>query len=637
MKLKSIKVENYRSIRNQTLVCDNLTILVGPNGSGKSSFLRALDLFYDSSPFYTEADFYNHDTSKPIKITVTYSELDDEEKGYYQKYVQNNDLSVTRVLEWPLSRGGSRYHGMHLRNPDFSEFRKASGLGFRTEYNKLLESHYSEFPPYQNKEDAEDILRDWEEKHPDRCQYEEDEGQFFGYTPVGKWLLEQGTRYVFIPAVRDASKDAEEGKESHLTQMMDLVVRSALQGSESIRELHERVKTDYRQVMDPIRERELKDLERELDQTLKTFVPDAGVAIEWDTSGEITLPPPRASVMLTEDDFASPVYSSGHGLQRAYILSMFQLLGKIQSRLGSVTSSDQPSFIIAIEEPELYQHPNRQRYLARILGALSEAGITGVAERTQIIFTTHSPLFVDIRKCRYVRKLNKVVTEEGKPKETLIISTSLDAVARQIEIADNKPEGTYSGTTLAPRLKALMTPWMNEGFFADVAVLVEGEEDRAAILGVSESLGYDFESLGISVIPCMGKTNLDRPAVIFKQLGIPVYLIWDSDKGIKNAKPEDNHRLLRLMETCEVDWPHLVTDRFACFEQNLTCTLRHEIGDDIFGHILEKCCEGLSMKEKYAMKHPVVVKEIIMEARKTDARSMTLEKIVNRIISLHNR
>ena len=28
-----------------------------------------------------------------------------------------------------------------------------------------------------------------------------------------------------------------------------------------------------------------------------------------------------------------------------------------------------------------------------------------------------------------------------------------------------------------------MTPWMGEGFFADVVVLVEGEDDRAAILG----------------------------------------------------------------------------------------------------------------------------------------------------------
>ena len=90
-------------------------------------------------------------------------------------------------------------------------------------------------PAYTNKDSAEETLQEWEDQHPENCQYEEDEGQFFGFTPVGMWILEQGTRYVFIPAVRDASTDAEEGNGSYLTQMMDLVVRSALQGSESER------------------------------------------------------------------------------------------------------------------------------------------------------------------------------------------------------------------------------------------------------------------------------------------------------------------------------------------------------------------------------------------------------------------
>jgi predicted ATP-dependent endonuclease of OLD family len=53
-----------------------------------------------------------------------------------------------------------------------------------------------------------------------------------------------------------------------------------------------------------------------------------------------------------------------------------------------------------------------------------------------------------------------------------------------------------------------MTPWTNEGFFANVVVLVEGEDDRAAILGMAKAMGYEFESMDIAVIPCMGKKNL---------------------------------------------------------------------------------------------------------------------------------
>jgi len=68
MKLKLVRVENFRSIRDQTLECDNITILVGPNGSGKSSFLRALDLFYLPSPVYTQDDYFNRDTESPIRL-----------------------------------------------------------------------------------------------------------------------------------------------------------------------------------------------------------------------------------------------------------------------------------------------------------------------------------------------------------------------------------------------------------------------------------------------------------------------------------------------------------------------------------------------------------------------------------------
>ena len=41
-----MNVQNFRSIRDETLNFDNLTALVGSNGSGKSSLLRALELFH---------------------------------------------------------------------------------------------------------------------------------------------------------------------------------------------------------------------------------------------------------------------------------------------------------------------------------------------------------------------------------------------------------------------------------------------------------------------------------------------------------------------------------------------------------------------------------------------------------------
>ena len=137
-----------------------------------------------------------------------------------------------------------------------------------------------------------------------------------------------------------------------------------------------------------------------------------------------------------------------------------------------------------------------------------------------------------------------------------------------------------------------------KGFFADVAVLVEGEDDRAAILGVATSMGHDFDSDGISVIPCMGKNNLDRPLVIFRRVGIPVYVIWDGDQGETDAKAEDNRRLLRLLCQSEEDWPCGVWDRYACFKTELETTLAEEIGKDLFDRLLSEAQSQLGIREK---------------------------------------
>lgn len=294
-----------------------------------------------------------------------------------------------------------------------------------------------------------------------------------------------------------------------------------------------------------------------------------------------------------------------------------------------------PNLILGIEEPELYQHPNRQRHLSRVLYSLATGRIKGVAQNTQVLYATHSPLFVDLERFYTVRLLRKHPPDDGGPKHTVAFQTTLDAVAVIIEAADGKPEGTYSGATLQPRLQTLMTPWMNEGFFAGVAVLVEGEDDRAAILGVARSKGHSFDSMEISVIPCMGKNNLDRPTAIFRELQIPVYVVWDGDDGDKDAKPEDNHRLLRLMGAELEDWPEGVWSTHTCFKQDLETTLRTELGEAFFRAILDECRSELGFtKDKHAIKCPAVIQRIIEEARQQDKASATLESIVDSIVAL---
>ena len=183
-----------------------------------------------------------------------------------------------------------------------------------------------------------------------------------------------------------------------------------------------------------------------------------------------------------------------------------------------------------------------------------------------------------------------------------------------------------------------MTPWMNEGFFADIVVLVEGEDDRAVILGVARSMGHDFDRDGITVIPCFGKTNLDRPLAIFRQLSIPLYVVWDGDQNSSNARPEDNHRLLRIHGKTIHDWPCFVADIGACFKIDMENTVSHELGNDIFEQLLSQFRNELGIpKRSQALKNPMVIQRILEEAAKFGKTSASLRAIVESIVALKNR
>ena len=144
--VESIRVQNFRSIRDQTLALDELTMLVGPNGAGKSSFLKALNLFHTPSAAYNEDDFYNKDSSREIVTAVTFGCLTTVEKELFRKYVEGDKLTVEKVMTWPKDRTSQKYHGSRLMNEEFSQFRKATGQSLRAEYNKLREGKYKQLP-----------------------------------------------------------------------------------------------------------------------------------------------------------------------------------------------------------------------------------------------------------------------------------------------------------------------------------------------------------------------------------------------------------------------------------------------------------------------------------------------------------
>jgi predicted ATP-dependent endonuclease of OLD family len=649
MIVKALHVKNFRSILDQRIDCDNLTVLVGRNGTGKSSFLRAMEMFYDPKAAVTADDFYAEDTAKEIEIAVTFTDLGPDEKSLFAPYLDGNDLTVVRIFPLSGKKSGT-YHGMRLQNVDFTPSRDAGGKrDILAKYKELREQGtYSTLPVVKNADDALEAMKQWETTNPGSCTKQRDDGQFFGFTEVGNGYLGRHTRFIHIPAVRDASDDATEGKGSCVTEIMDLVVRRTLASRKDFVALKDDTQKKYREIMDPAKLTELSGLQTQLSDTLRYYAPEANVSMEWAKLVDIDFPLPKAEVKLHEDGYKSSVQRTGHGLQRAFILTMLQHLVAAK---GVETATEEgfaseaeipeqgepqlPGLVLAIEEPELYQHPSRQRHMASVLLKLSQGTIPGVAKRTQVLYSTHSPLFVGLDRFEQIRLLRKADDAAGKPRVTKAVNAELDAVAKEIWVAGGSQGSKYTADTLRPRLQAVMTPWVNEGFFADVAVLVEGEDDRAAILGVAVSMGHNFDSDGISVIPCMGKNNLDRPLVIFRRLGIPVYVIWDGDHGETDAKAEDNRRLLRLVGQSAEDWPCGVKNGHACFKSELETTLAEEIGKDLFDRLLSDAGDQLGIpKKKDALKNPVVLQRIVEGASAEGKTSATLKGIVERIVAL---
>jgi len=651
MIIKEAHVKNFRSILDELLPCDCLTAVVGRNGTGKSSFLRALEIFYDPSAKVTAEDFYAEDTSQDIEIAVTFSDLTAEEQGFFSAYIDNDTLTVVRVFSLAPGRKYGTYHGMRLQNPDFGDVRSAGGKKETTaRYNELKETNrkYSSLPAVRSADQALEALQQWESQNPGECRRLRDDGQFFGFTEVGQGYLGRYTRFIRVPAVRDASDDATEKRGSCVTEIMDLVVRSALATRKDVTTFKEETQAKYKDIFDPSKLRELTILQSQLTNTLKHYAPDASVSLRWTELVEINLPMPEADVKLLEDGYESAVQRSGHGLQRAFILTMLQHLvaaREIEKATEEGFNSKEeipapeepqlPNLILAIEEPELYQHPSRQRHMASVLLKLAQGSIPGVAKKTQVIYSTHAPLFVGLDRFDQIRLLRKENVVPGKPKVTIVAKAELAGVAEEIWNACGQRGAKYTADTLRPRLQTVMTPWINEGFFADVAVLVEGVGDRAAILGVAKSMGHDFDGSGISVIPCLGKNNLDRPLVIFRRLGIPVYVIWDGDHGDKDAKAEDNRKLLRLVGQSEEDWPCGVKDLHACFKIELETTLAEEIGKEMFDRLLATEQDQLGIpRKKDALKNPIVLQHIVEKAAAEGKTSTILKGIVEKIVAL---
>lgn len=303
-----------------------------------------------------------------------------------------------------------------------------------------------------------------------------------------------------------------------------------------------------------------------------------------------------------------------------------------QNVVPQTSNSRLPNMILAIEEPELYQHPSKQRHLSRILAALAAGTVPGVAASTQVLYATHSPLFVSMDRCDELRLVRRTRCSDGSRNAT-VKGVDLGVVAKAIEGAWMKPNGSFSADGLRTKLHVL-TPVVCEAFFAGTAILTEGEGDIAALKATAAlQEGIDFEAINCALVPCGGKGNIDKVLAILRLLEIPTYVIWDLDKNAKDKCPEANAALFRMhgIDPAEDPIPRTkVKADFTCHADKLETTMAADFGD-AYPRLLDEIVAEFGVRQKEAVKSPFVMSEIVTRAAAEGLRSPTLEGLVHAI------
>ena len=547
MRLSSLRVQNFRAFKDESLELDSYTCLVGQNGAGKSTWLAALNIFFrDASAPITvddlcEEDFHHRKTSVPIIITLTFKDLSDAAKSDFRHYFRQDQLIVKTVCSWIESerRVDVVQQGVRLVMKDFepyfakvSDHEKVGEL--RSAYAEAR-TKYPTLPDVKVKKDMEMALRNFEEEHPDLCERSDSSDQFYGVSR-GKNLLEKYLTWVYVPAVKDAMSEQEEARSSVLGKLLARTIRSKISFDVELDSLLAELERRYREVIDN-KSGALSTLSDTLQGRLQEWTnPSTKLELQWhyQVGRTIVVGQPTAKVHVGEGGFLGELARLGHGVQRAFIVTLLQEL----AQGGDV---DQPTMLLAIEEPELYQHPSQSRHLSSELQRIAQGN-------SQVIVTSHSPLFVSGRgfeSIRLVRRQRSTGVSTISQYSFAQLATALNSA-----VLDGK---TSRPSEVMAAIGQILNPTQNEMFFCEVPILVEGTEDVAAISTYLHLLDKwpEFRRLGCHFVVAVGKTNLSRLVAISKGLGQEPFLVFDGDR--KEAERDkkrvcrDNGALLTLM------------------------------------------------------------------------------------------
>jgi len=354
MKVRRVRIENYRSIKEADFKLPDLCALIGGNNCGKSNLLRAINLVlgerWPSVSAVEDRDFHGYDEAKDISISVWFDEPREVRADVGDpKRFTGIQFKVTRY-----KRNAGRYNKGDLR----SEFLCIDDDGLPVEVLMRSPGNPTAKP------------------HPEKAKVTEE--------------IRSATPVVMVDVDRNAKQHLSGSQWSILGRMLYSVSKKLKADKERFQEFQ----TKFAEARKLLRTDEFNNLHSSIIRHLESHTGIAGVDVTLDQIDPINLYK-SFSVLFKDPETPIPVDADrmGSGIQSAVVISLLQAYRELHKE----------DAILLFEEPELFLHPHGRRHLFRLLCDLSESG-------TQVVYTTHSQDFVDLTRINCVQLVKRTAS-----------------------------------------------------------------------------------------------------------------------------------------------------------------------------------------------------------------------------------
>lgn len=597
MKIQSVGIKNYRSLKDVNIVFDSVTTLIGPNGTGKSTVLHALDWFFNGGK---GCELGDKDCSfgaldEDIEVRVTFSNLTEKDREALEKYAP---ADATTFSAWKVHyTDGTETLSANLKSyPPFAKIRSQnSATEKKGAYNQLRSDQPNlGLPTWTNQEAALDAMTAWESRNTDKLVEAPANLQtnFFGFNSNGK--MSGLFDFVLVTADLRASEEAQDAKSSIIGRILERSIDRAA-ADEEIKKIVEESRSAQQKVCDEMFGVQLDSITSQLNRVVSSY--SKGRSIQVVPAGvELKAPRTTFNVSILDGITETAVDGQGHGFQRTLLISALQVLAE------SAAVDTQGVFCLAIEEPELYQHPTQAQAFARVLRTLSD----DPSKRVQVVYATHSPYFIEARHFDQIRRLTR--SSDEKPIVTVHLST--------VDDIKHRLEGIQDPESIDRQLDALTVGQLSSALFASRALVVEGTTESAVFYGVGDRFApAKLESAGVAVVPANGKSSIPLTHAILTSLGIPCYAVFDADSGFearaqangkdpkkifeeRNGHVAANKKLLKYFRLYEEDFPaQIVDNKVAIFGDHLEAFLDSEWPEWTVSCANVESTAGISLKK----------------------------------------